>query len=117
MNERARSGGRAATALRPVTIEPGILRHAEGSALISTGDTRVICTASVEPGVPAFLRGTASGRSTAEDGMLPRTTHSPPDREDARGRQGAWLVLAALHPARRASNVTCHRGGPRPRWQ
>src|SRR6185503_18179029 len=88
MNERARTAGRAATALRPVTIEPGILRHAEGSALISTGDTRVICTASVEPGVPPFLRGSGSGWITAEYGMLPRSTHTRSDREAARGRQG-----------------------------
>ncbi len=88
MNERVRAGGRSATELRPVTIEPGILRHAEGSALISTGDTRVICSASVEPGVPAFLRGTGSGWITAEYGMLPRSTHTRSDREAARGRQG-----------------------------
>jgi ribonuclease PH len=88
MSERVRAEGRAATSLRPVTIEPGILRHAEGSALITMGDTRVICAASVEPGVPAFLRGSGSGWVTAEYGMLPRSTHTRSDREAARGRQG-----------------------------
>ncbi|MSQ42346.1 MAG: ribonuclease PH [Dehalococcoidia bacterium] len=83
-----RADGREATALRPVTIEPGVLRHAEGSALITVGDTRVICTASVEPGVPPFLRGSGSGWVTAEYGMLPRSTHTRSDREAARGRQG-----------------------------
>ena len=88
MNSRERTGGRAADALRGVTIEPGVLRHAEGSALITTGDTRVLCAASVEPGVPPFLRGTGSGWITAEYGMLPRSTHTRSDREAVRGRQG-----------------------------
>ncbi len=83
-----RPHGRAADAMRPVTIEPGIMRHAEGSALVSFGDTRVICTASVENRVPPFLRGTGSGWVTAEYGMLPRATHTRSDREAARGRQG-----------------------------
>jgi ribonuclease PH len=82
-----RAGGRAANALRAVTIEPGVLRHAEGSALISLGDTRVLCAASVEPGVPGFLRGSGSGWVTAEYGMLPRATHTRSPREAARGRQ------------------------------
>ena len=88
MSERERAAGRSATELRPVSIEPGILRHAEGSALITMGDTRVICAASVEPGVPGFLRGSGSGWVTAEYGMLPRSTHTRSDREAARGRQG-----------------------------
>ena len=85
---RLRADGRATTALRPVSIEPGVLRHAEGSALITVGDTRVLCSASVEPGVPPFLRGTGSGWVTAEYGMLPRSTHTRSDREAVRGRQG-----------------------------
>jgi ribonuclease PH len=85
---RERALGRSADALRPTTIEPGVLRHAEGSALITVGDTRVICAASVEPGVPGFLRGTGSGWITAEYGMLPRSTHTRSAREAARGRQG-----------------------------
>ena len=88
MTQRARSAGRANSALRPVTIEPGVLRHAEGSALITVGDTRVLCAASVEAGVPGFLRGSGSGWVTAEYGMLPRSTHTRSDREAARGRQG-----------------------------
>jgi len=73
---------------RPLTIEPGYTKHAEGSVLISTGDTRVLCTASVEPGVPGWMRGTGRGWVTAEYGMLPRSTHTRSDREAARGRQG-----------------------------
>ena len=88
MTDRIRSEGRTASTLRAVTIEPGVLRHAEGSALITVGDTRVLCAASVEPGVPGFLRGTGSGWVTAEYGMLPRSTHTRSDREAARGRQG-----------------------------
>ncbi|MFA7296499.1 MAG: ribonuclease PH [Dehalococcoidia bacterium] len=88
MTTRTRSAGRANSAMRPVTIEPGVLRHAEGSALITVGDTRVLCAASVEAGVPGFLRGSGSGWVTAEYGMLPRSTHTRSDREAARGRQG-----------------------------
>jgi ribonuclease PH len=73
--------------LRPIAIERGYTRHAEGSVLIAFGDTRVICTASVEEGVPAFLRGRGQGWVTAEYGMLPRSTHTRTDREAARGRQ------------------------------
>ena len=73
---------------RPVTIEPGFLRHAEGSALITCGETKVLCAASVEAGVPGFLRGSGQGWVTAEYGMLPRATNTRGDREAARGRQG-----------------------------
>ena len=73
---------------RPVTIEPGFLRHAEGSALITCGETKVLCAASVEAGVPGFLRGTGQGWVTAEYGMLPRATNTRGDREAVRGRQG-----------------------------
>jgi len=73
--------------LRPVGIERAYTRHAEGSVLIAFGDTRVICTASVEDGVPAFLKGRGQGWVTAEYGMLPRSTHTRTDREAARGRQ------------------------------
>ncbi len=82
-----RSYGRSPREARPVTIEPGFTKHAEGSALISFGDTRVICTASVEPGVPGWMRGSGKGWITAEYGMLPRATHTRGDREAARGRQ------------------------------
>ena len=73
--------------LRPVAIERRYTRHAEGSVLIAFGETRVICTASVEEGVPVFLRGRGQGWVTAEYGMLPRATHTRTDREAARGKQ------------------------------
>ncbi len=82
-----RPSGRAPDALRPVSIEPGISHHAEGSALIRLGRTEVLCTASAEPRVPAFLRGQGQGWITAEYGMLPRATHRRGEREAARGRQ------------------------------
>ena len=87
MNDHARSGGRAADALRPVTIRRHYTRHAEGSVLIEAGDTIVLCTASVEEGVPAFLKGRARGWLTAEYGMLPRATDTRMRREAAEGRQ------------------------------
>ena len=83
-----RSNDRGPGDLRPVTIDPDYIKNAEGSALISMGDTRVICTASVEPRVPRWLRGSGSGWITAEYGMLPRATNTRNDREAARGRQG-----------------------------
>jgi len=83
-----RPSGRQPDDLRTVTLERGYTRHAEGSVLVSFGDTRVICTASVEPGVPRFLRGTGQGWVTAEYGMLPRSTGSRMAREASRGRQG-----------------------------
>ena len=84
----ARSFGRAANELRPVRIERGYARHAEGSALIEFGDTRVLCTASVDERVPPFLSGRGQGWLTAEYGMLPRATATRTEREAARGRQG-----------------------------
>ena len=83
-----RSHGRSSRDARPLGIEPGFTKHAEGSVLISTGDTRVLCTASVEPGVPGWMRGTGRGWVTAEYGMLPRSTHTRSEREATRGRQG-----------------------------
>ena len=83
-----RPSARAADQLRPVRLQRHYLRHAEGSVLISCGDTRVLCTASVEDRVPPFLRGKGSGWVTAEYGMLPRATHTRNDREAARGRLG-----------------------------
>jgi ribonuclease PH len=74
--------------MRPVSIETGTLKHAEGSALIALGSTRVLCAASVEERLPAFLKGTGSGWVTAEYGMLPRATHTRSPREAATGRQG-----------------------------
>jgi ribonuclease PH len=82
-----RSGDRAADALRPLTIERGFTKHAEGSVLIAFGDTQVLCTASVEDKVPPHKRGSGEGWVTAEYGMLPRATHTRGDREAARGKQ------------------------------
>ncbi len=82
-----RPSGRANDALRSVSIEPGFSHHAEGSCLIRMGGTEVLCTASVEPRVPPFLRGQGLGWVTAEYGMLPRATHTRGDREAARGKQ------------------------------
>jgi ribonuclease PH len=82
-----RPSGRAADALRSVSIEPGFSHHAEGSCLIRMGGTEVLCTASVDPKVPPFLRGQGLGWVTAEYGMLPRATHTRGDREAARGKQ------------------------------
>ena len=84
----SRPSGRAADQLRAVSIQRGFTRHAEGSVLVSFGDTRVLCTASVENKVPGFLRGKGEGWVTAEYGMLPRATHTRSDREAARGKQG-----------------------------
>ena len=82
-----RSAARQADALRPVTLQRGYTRHAEGSVLVAFGDTRVLCTASVEEKVPPHKRGTGTGWVTAEYGMLPRATHTRSDREAARGKQ------------------------------
>jgi ribonuclease PH len=83
-----RPSGRAPEQLREVTITRGYTRHAEGSVLVAFGDTRVLCTASVDNKVPGFLRGKGEGWITAEYGMLPRSTNTRNDREAARGKQG-----------------------------
>jgi ribonuclease PH len=82
-----RPSGRAPDELRPIRFTRGYTSHAEGSVLVEFGATRVLCTASVEAGVPAFLRNTGQGWVTAEYGMLPRATHTRSPREAARGRQ------------------------------
>jgi len=82
-----RRDDRAADALRAVNFTRHFTRHAEGSVLVEFGDTRVLCTATVEEGVPGFLRGKGQGWVTAEYGMLPRATHSRNSREAARGKQ------------------------------
>ncbi|KGQ20106.1 Ribonuclease PH [Lysobacter dokdonensis DS-58] len=83
-----RPSGRMPEQLRAVSLQRGFTRHAEGSVLVSFGDTRVLCTASVDNKVPPFLRGKGEGWVTAEYGMLPRATHTRSDREAARGKQG-----------------------------
>ncbi len=82
-----RPSGRSLDQLREVRLTRHYTRHAEGSVLVEFGDTRVLCTASVDNSVPRFLRGTGSGWITAEYGMLPRSTHTRSDREAARGKQ------------------------------
>jgi len=82
-----RPSGRAPDQLRPVSLEPGFSRHAEGSCLIKFGDTHVLCTASVDERVPPWMRNSGRGWVTAEYGMLPRSTHTRTDREAARGKQ------------------------------
>ena len=87
MTTYTRSQGRAPDALRPVRITRHYTKHAEGSVLIEFGDTRVLCTASVEERVPPHKKGSGEGWVTAEYGMLPRSTHTRSDREAARGKQ------------------------------
>ncbi len=87
MSGYTRPSGRRPDELRPVALEPGWSRHAEGSCLVRMGHTVVLCTASVEERVPAFLRNTGRGWVTAEYGMLPRATTTRGEREAARGRQ------------------------------
>jgi ribonuclease PH len=82
-----RPSGRAPDELRPLSFVRGYTAHAEGSVLVGFGGTRVLCTASVEDGVPSFQRGTGQGWVTAEYGMLPRATHTRSAREAARGKQ------------------------------
>jgi ribonuclease PH len=87
MSEFVRSGGRAASQLRPVRITRHYTIHAEGSVLIEFGNTKVLCTASVEEKVPGHKKGSGEGWVTAEYGMLPRATHTRSEREAARGKQ------------------------------
>jgi ribonuclease PH len=82
-----RPSGRAADQLRPVSLEPGFSRYAEGSCLVKFGETHVLCTASLDERVPPWMRNSGRGWVTAEYGMLPRSTHTRTDREAARGRQ------------------------------
>ncbi len=82
-----RPSGRKASALRPVSFELGINKHAEGSCLVTFGDTQVLCMASIEEHVPAWLRGGGKGWITAEYGMLPRATNTRMAREASKGRQ------------------------------
>jgi ribonuclease PH len=92
-----RPSGRLPSQLRSVRIQRSFTRHAEGSVLIACGDTQVLCTASVEDGVPPFLKGSGRGWVTAEYGMLPRSTHTRNAREAARGKQsGRTLEIQRL---------------------
>jgi len=92
-----RPSGRAPDEMRTIRITRGFTRHAEGSVLVEFGDTRVLVTATVEDGVPSFLRGKGEGWVTAEYGMLPRSTHTRSAREAARGKQsGRTLEIQRL---------------------
>ncbi len=82
-----RPSGRAPDQMRAITIESGFTKHAEGSVLVGFGETRVLCTASVETNIPPWLRGKGQGWVTAEYGMLPRATHTRGRREAAQGKQ------------------------------
>lgn len=94
-----------APTVRPVTLTRNYTKHAEGSVLVEFGDTKVLCTASIEEGVPRFLKGQGEGWITAEYGMLPRATHTRNAREAAKGKQGGRtmeiqrLIARALRAA------------------
>ena len=93
----SRPSDRSAAQLRPVTITRNFTKHAEGSVLVEFGNTRVLCTASVDTSVPRFLKGKGQGWVTAEYGMLPRSTHSRMNREAAAGKQsGRTLEISRL---------------------
>ena len=100
-----RPSGRSANQVRPVTLTRNYTKHAEGSVLVEFGDTKVLCTASIEEGVPRFLKGQGQGWITAEYGMLPRATHTRNAREAAKGKQGGRtmeiqrLIARALRAA------------------
>lgn len=97
MPQTNRPSGRTADQLRPFMLDHNFTKHAEGSVLISCGDTRVLCTASVENRVPGFLRNTGKGWVTAEYSMLPRSTHTRNSREASRGKQsGRTLEIQRL---------------------
>ena len=91
-----RPSGRSAEQVRPVTLTRNYTKHAEGSVLVEFGDTKVLCTATVEEGVPRFLKGQGQGWITAEYGMLPRATHTRNFREAAKGKQGGRTLAASI---------------------
>ena len=110
MSPTPRPDGRKPSEMRAVSIETGTLKHAEGSALIALGSTRVLCVASIEERVPAFLKGSGSGWVTAEYGMLPRATHTRSPREAAVGRQGGRTQEIQRLIGRSLRSVTELRG-------
>ncbi len=108
---------RAPGDLRPVTITPGYLAHAEGSVLMEVGQTKVICAASIEERVPPFLRGTGKGWVTAEYGMLPRATHTRTTREASQGKVGGrTMEIQRLIGRSMRSVVRLERLGERTLW-
>ena len=113
----ARPDGRGPADLRPVRFQRGYIKHAEGSVRVDCGDTVVVCTASVESGVPPFLRGSGQGWVTAEYGMLPRSTHSRMPRDESRGRQGGrTMEIQRLIGRALRSVVTMPALGERTIW-
>ena len=112
--ECTRPSGRRPDELRPVRITRGYTKHAEGSVLVEFGDTRVLCTASVDEKVPLFLRDKAQGWVSAEYGMLPRATNTRTDREAVRGRQsGRTLEIQRLIGRSLRAVVDLGQLGPR----
>lgn len=112
-----RSDQRASNELRKVTIEPNYIKHAEGSVLISVGDTKVICTASVEDRVPPFMRGQGKGWVTAEYAMLPRATETRNQREASRGKvSGRTMEIQRLIGRALRSVVDLDQLGERTIW-
>lgn len=91
-----RPSGRATSEMRPITIETGVSRHAEGSCLIKCGDTHVLCTASVDERVPSWMKNSGLGWVTAEYGMLPRATHTRGRREAKNGQSGRTQEIQRL---------------------
>ena len=91
-----RPSGRNVDEMRPISIETGITKHAEGSCLIKCGDTHVLCTATIDPGVPRFLKGSGLGWVTAEYGMLPRATNTRMRREAKNGQTGRTQEIQRL---------------------
>ena len=109
-----RPSGRKLVELRPISIETGVMAHAEGSCLIRMGNTHVLCSASIEEKPPAFLRGTGQGWVTAEYGMLPRATHSRNRREAAaQHREGRFAVAIAALVVDRDGDARRHALEPR----
>ncbi len=112
-----RTDGRSPDHLRPVTITPDFVPTAEGSVLIEIGQTRVICTASVDDGVPSFLKGSGKGWVTSEYGMLPRATEQRTPREASRGKQSGRTIEIARLIGRSLRSVTDQkRLGERTVW-
>src|SRR6202158_1150487 len=110
-----RTGGRAADQLRPIRITRDYLRHPEGSVLVEFGDTKVICTASIEEKVPAFLKGQGKGWATAEYGMLPRSTNTRMNRERS-GRSGRSQEIQRLVGRSLRAVVEMAKMGERTVW-
>ncbi len=112
----ARHDGRVLTEMRPVKITRGFIKYAEGSVLIEVGDTKVVCTASVEDRVPQFLKGQGKGWVTAEYGMLPRATGERNPREAAKGRSGRTYEIQRLVGRALRSVVDLEALGERTVW-